>query len=116
VVKKTAGRFIIANFLIGLNMPEKLLISLASTVSRSEDHLSAEIDNELVLMDIEQGSYYGLDVIGTDIWRRLDRGVVVSDLCAALIGEYEADADTIHRDVLVLLERLATEGLIQIND
>ena len=95
-------------------MPEKQLITLASTVSRSEDQLSAEIDNELVLMDIEQGNYFGLDAIGTDIWRRLDGPVVVSDLCAALGEEYDADADTIKRDVLALLERLIAEGLIEI--
>jgi hypothetical protein len=95
-------------------MPEKQLISLASTVSRSEDHLSAEIDNEAVLMSIEQGNYYGLDAIGTDIWRRLDGQVVVADLCAALGEEYDADADTIKRDVLALLERLIAEGLIEI--
>jgi Coenzyme PQQ synthesis protein D (PqqD) len=97
-------------------MPQKKPISLASTVSRSEDHLSAEIDNELVLMDIDHGNYYGLDSIGADIWRRLDEPVVVSDLCTALLGEYDVDADTICRDVLALLERLATEDLIQIND
>jgi hypothetical protein len=28
--------------------------------------------------------------------------------------EYDADADTIHRDVLALLERLSAEGLIEI--
>ncbi|MEI6385672.1 MAG: PqqD family protein [Spirochaetota bacterium] len=95
-------------------MPEKQPISLASTVSRSEDHLSAEIDNELVLMDIEHGNYYGLDAIGTDIWRRLDGQVVVSDLCIALGEEYDADAETIQRDVLVLLKRLIAEGLIAI--
>lgn len=95
-------------------MPEKHAISLASTIYRSKDQLSAEIDDEAVLMAVEQGNYYGLDAIGTDIWRRLDGQVVVADLCAALGEEYEADSDTIHRDVMALLEQLAAEGLIEI--
>lgn len=92
---------------------EKLL-TLSSTICRSEDHLAAAIDDELVLMSVEKGNYYGLDAIGTDIWQRLDGQVIVSDLCAALGRDYDADAETIRRDVLALLERLMAEGLIEI--
>jgi hypothetical protein len=93
-------------------MTEK--ISLSSTVLRNKDHMAAEVDGELVLMSVEKGNYYGLDAIGADIWRRLEKQAVVSDLCAALGEEYDADADTIRRDVLLLLEKLAAEGLIEI--
>lgn len=96
-------------------MTESKSLSLASMISRGEQYLFAAIDNELVLMDAEQGKYYGLDAIGADIWQRLEGRVVVSDLCAALGKEYDADADTISRDVLALLERLAAEGLIEVS-
>lgn len=89
-------------------------LSLASTIWRSDNSLAAEIDDELVLMSVEKASYYGLDAIGADIWRRLSKPVLVSDLCTALGNEYDADAGTIRRDVFVLLERLAAEGLIEI--
>lgn len=95
-------------------MPENQTVSLTSTICPSSDPLAAEIDNEVVLMSIEQGSYYSLDTIGTDIWKRLDGQITVSDLCSALIEEYEADPDTIRRDVLALLQQLAAEGLIEI--
>lgn len=93
---------------------EKQLLSLTSTICRSEDQLSTEIDNETVLMSIEQGCYYGLDTIGTDIWRRLDKPVTVSDLCAALSEEYDADIETIRNDVLMLLNQLAVKGLVDV--
>jgi hypothetical protein len=95
-------------------MTENQILSFASMVSRSGDHLAANIDDELVLMDVEQGNYYGLNSIGADIWQRLEGEVVVSELCAALSVEYDADIDTISREVLVLLERLAEEGLIEV--
>jgi hypothetical protein len=91
-------------------------LSPTSTVRRNENSLSATIDDELVLMSIELGNYYGLDVIGTDIWRRLENQMLVSDLCNTLHKEYDADADTIRRDVLALLERLAAEGLIDVKN
>lgn len=89
-------------------------ISLASTLNRSEDFLAAEIDDELVLMSVEQGNYYGLDAIGAVIWHHLDRPSSVADLCAALSKEYDGDIDTIRSDVLVLLNQLAGEGLIKV--
>lgn len=95
-------------------MTDKIPVSLTSTICRSEDHLAAEIDNELVLMSLEKDCYYGLDVISTDIWQRLEKPVVVADICTDLLKEYEADAETINRDMLALLEKFAAEGLIKV--
>ncbi len=89
-------------------------LSPDSTVRRSEDHLAAELGDELVLMSGVRGNYYGLDAIGADIWGRLGQTVSVADLCAALGREYDADAETIRRDVLALLSKLAEEGLIEV--
>ncbi len=89
-------------------------ISIDSTIRRREDHLAAGLGDELVLMSGARGNYYGLDAIGADIWRRLEQAVSVADLCAALGREYDADAETIRRDVLALLRQLAGEGLIEV--
>ncbi|CAD6875579.1 PqqD family peptide modification chaperone [Methylomonas fluvii] len=87
-------------------------LSLNSTICRSKELLSTQIDDEMVLMSIDRGNYYGLDAIATDIWQRLEQPVAVSDLCAALVKEYDADTETISRDVLSLLEQFASEGFI----
>lgn len=89
-------------------------LSLSSMIRRGEENLAAEIGNELVLMSTRRGNYYGLDAIGADIWHRLATPISVADLCLALSKEYEADADTINRDVLALLGHLAHEGLIEV--
>lgn len=95
-------------------MSEKSAVSLASTVHHRENHLSAQIDNETVVMSIEQGNYYGLDTIASVIWLRLESPIVVAELCTELAKEYDADAATINRDVLLLLEKLADNDLITV--
>jgi len=90
------------------------LLSLSSKVRRNENSLSAEVDDALVLMSIERGHYYSLDVIGANIWQRLEQWTAVSELCSILGEEYDADPETIRRDVLALLESLAKECLIEI--
>lgn len=90
------------------------LLTLSSKIRRSDDSLSAEVDDALVLMSIDRGNYYSLDVIGADIWRQLEHWITVSELCAILGKEYDADPETIGRDVLALLYALAKECLIEI--
>ena len=88
--------------------------SLTSLVRWSDDQLAATVDQEVVILSVERGSYYGLDDIGSEIWQRLANAVRVDALCASLTEKYDADRATIERDVLHLLEKLAAEGLISV--
>ncbi len=88
-------------------------ITLDSRVRWSRNHLAADVSGEVVLMSIQRGAYYGLDGVGSGVWRRLSEPVAVADLCAALAAEYEADPDVLRRDVLAFLAALAEEGLVE---
>ena len=87
-------------------------LSLNSVVRWSDDQLAAAVDDEVVILSVERGSYYGLDDIGSDIWERLAQPIRVDDLCQALTNKYDADSAVIRSDVLQLLERLVSEGLV----
>lgn len=87
-------------------------LSAQSVVEWQPGPLAADIGGEVVLMSVERGNYFGLDDIGSEIWRRLERPVRVADLVAGLATDYDADLATIERDVLALLQDLARHGLI----
>jgi hypothetical protein len=72
------------------------------------------MDDEVVILSVERGSYFGLDEIGSEIWQRLESPIRVEALCDALVAKYDADRSTIERDVLALLERLAAEDLVSV--
>ena len=88
-------------------------IGLDSTVVRSSDVLASPMGEELVMVDLDSGSYFGLDSVGAEVWARLERPVLVADLCAELEQEFEVDPETCARDVLALLHRMAEEGLVR---
>jgi hypothetical protein len=90
-------------------------LSLTSVVKSTKDLISAPIDDEVVILSVESGAYFGLDEIGSEIWRQLETPTRVSVLCDALATKYDADRLTIERDVLALLESLVTEGLVSVN-
>lgn len=88
------------------------LIDRASRVQRATTPLATEVQGKMVMMDVEKGVYFALDVIGTDIWHRLAQPVLVTDLVAGLERDYDAPADTIERDVLAPLSRMVERGLV----
>ena len=86
----------------------------AARVRRAADVLTTEVEGELVMMDVEKGVYFGLDAIGTDIWKRLEAPVAVADLAAGLVRDYDAEPETIERDVLALLTDMTARGLVEV--
>lgn len=83
-------------------------------VRRTTEVLATEVDGEMVMMDIDKGLYFGLDPVGTTVWNRLDTPATAAELAGGLALEYDADADTIERDVLALLTSLAEQGLVEV--
>lgn len=89
-------------------------IALSSVVVRGTQCLEAEVDGEVVLMSVADALYFGLNAVGTDIWRRLAQPIRLADLCSTLAEEYEADIATIERDVLALVAKLAGRKLVEV--
>jgi hypothetical protein len=89
-------------------------IADSTIISRSPSVVTAEIDGEVVMMSIEQGQYFGLDDIGSDIWKRLDPPCAFADLIERLAADYDADRDSIAADVRALLETMAERDVVRL--
>lgn len=85
-----------------------------TVISRSPSVLAAEVEGETVMMSIDQGRYFGLDHIGTDIWKRIEPPCSFGALIEALVAEYDADRATIATDVRRLLDRMAAQGVVRL--
>lgn len=88
-------------------------LSLTTVVMRAGGFLEAEIDSEIVALSIEHGTCYGLNRVGSRVWTLLARPLLVRDLVATLLTEYQVDPDDCEGQVLDLLEELRAEGLIE---
>jgi hypothetical protein len=86
----------------------------ATVISRSPSVLTAEVDGEIVMMSIEQGRYFGLDNIGSDIWKRIEPPCSFATLIDGLAAAYEADRATIAADVQNLLGRMAEQDVVRL--
>ena len=93
-------------------MSDLSVLSVASKVVRDPGVVEAEIDHEVVAINIETGNCYGLNPVGSRIWNLIAAPVSVGDVCAALISEYQVQPATCEEQVLSLLEQLRAEGLV----
>ena len=75
-----------------------------------------ELDGEAVLLNLDNGRYYGLDEVGTRLYALLTGAATAEAALAAARAEYEVDEVTLHADVTALVERLVDEGLIEYAD
>jgi hypothetical protein len=90
------------------------LIADMTVISRSPAVLTAEVSGEIVMMSIERGSYFGLDDIGSDIWKRIEQPCTFAALIDGLASAYDADRVTIAADVRLLLDRMAAQDVVRL--
>jgi hypothetical protein len=72
------------------------------------------IEDELVALNLETSAYYGVDSMGTQIWRLLiDENLTLGGACEKLLEEYEVDGDTCRREVRAFVEQLLGAKLLE---
>ena len=80
---------------------------------RRADRLQAgQVDDEVVMIDIDSGKYYGLDPIGSFIWNHLATPIRIADLCTLLGQRYTVEAERCQREVLALLEQMQERDML----
>lgn len=94
---------------------QQVRIRTNHTVMRQPDVIHAEVDGEVVLMDVESGRYHGLDSVGSVIWRQLESPVIVGQLVSDLETDFDGDRETIESDVFQFLEKLVEQNLAVLN-
>lgn len=79
----------------------------------SSEVLSSKIDEEVVLMSIEAGFYFGLETVGSRIWELLsEKPATFDELVTLLMDEYEVDEETCRADVQSFIEDMYSKKLI----
>jgi hypothetical protein len=89
-------------------------VSSSDTVVATSGHISSEIAGEEVILDLEDGTYYGLNEVGADVWNLASSPHRVDDICAVLTDEYDVERKVLKRDVVDLLADMRKHGLIRV--
>jgi hypothetical protein len=89
-------------------------VSLTSRARVSDDVVFRELDGEAVLLDLESGTYYGLDAVGTRIWQLIAEHGMLAAVLDGVVSEFDVERDAASADLLELVRRLTDRGLLEI--
>lgn len=87
--------------------------TLDTLVVKCHDTLCDQVDDEIVVMNVDNGAFYGLDVVGTEIIKFIDQPRRVREIRDHLLARYAVDSETCERQLLSLLDELVAENLIE---
>lgn len=73
---------------------------------------TGEIDNELFALDVKAGDCFGLDRVGTDIWRLAAQPVTLGAMVDSLVAQYDVDRATCLADVAAYVDRLVEAKIL----
>ncbi len=89
-------------------------VTLASTARISDDVVFRELEGEAVLLNLQSGTYFGLDPVGTRIWQLIEQHGALGAVRDAMLEEFDVDSDAAAHDLLDLVRALAARGLVEI--
>ena len=83
-------------------------------VSAASGQVSSPVGDEVAILGLDRGTYYGLNPSGARIWKLLEKPIRVSEIHKAIVEEYEVDEGTARQDLLEVLAKLSEAGLLEV--
>ncbi len=92
------------------------MLTLDTIIQRVTDVIAAEVDQDLIMVSVANGCYYGVSDVAREIWDAIERPQKISDLIGGLAATYKVDSSSCEEQTLSFLESLRAEGLLQVKD
>ena len=90
-------------------------VSFTDRIRVPKDVLISRLQEESVLLNLDNESYYGLDDVGTRMLSVLTSSDSVQSAWLQLIDEYDVDREVLREDLVSLVERLLQQGLVEVS-
>ena len=89
-------------------------VSLESRVAIGGDVVCRELEGEAIILNLDSGTYFGLDSVGTRIWSLLQEYGSLRRTFELLEQEYDVEPERLKADILRLVEELRSNDLVRV--
>ena len=72
-----------------------------------------KIGNETILLNLETGTYFGLDAVGSRFLELLERNGEIAAAHRAMLEEFDVAPEVLEADLLRLSEEMRAKGLLE---
>jgi len=76
--------------------------------------LQKDLGDEAILLDLETETYFGLDPVGTRIWKSITAAPTIREAFTLLLDEFDVAPDDLERDMRALIDDLVARGLLRV--
>jgi hypothetical protein len=90
----------------------ELLMKYVDKISVSPGAIARRVGDELVILNVRSGTYFGLDHVGARIWQLLEEQKGPEEIRDAMLNDYDVSRETFERDFEALIKDLLAQGLV----
>ncbi len=83
-------------------------------IYRTGDWASAKVADEIMMINIEQCLYLGMNAVGARIWELIEQPAEIEVVCAALRTEFDVAPDVCRAEVDAFVKKMAAYGAIAV--
>ena len=91
-------------------------LSKSSVIKVSKNAVHCDVEDEVVILGMEDGVYYGLNPVGAFIWNLVQKPVKVEEIRDSILEEFDVGEEECEADLIELLNELLEKNLIEVED
>lgn len=88
-------------------------ISDTTIVIAARDVMAADFSNDVVLLNLRDGVYYGVEEVGARIWTLVQAPIALKTIVETIAAEFDVEPDRCARDVGAFVQQLIGRGLVE---
>ncbi len=82
------------------------------TIQINPNVISRNLDGEEVLLHLETGAYFGLNEVGSFIWRKIQSGDAADEILKSVAEEFDSGSEQASKDFSDFIQQLKVKGLL----
>ncbi len=87
-------------------------MNLTDKITISPQAIARQLDDEIVILHLGSGTYFGLDPVGARIWQLMGVGKTLVEICEVMLEEYDVSREDLERDTMKLDQDLLARDLV----
>jgi hypothetical protein len=85
-----------------------------TTIAAVPCHVSCDLAGEAVILQLQDGVYYGLNTVGARVWQLLQQPTTRREIVSHILNDYEVEPARVEQDIAILLRDLSSRRLIEV--
>ena len=83
-------------------------------MKRSDRAMARTVDDQVVILDIASGQYFGINDVGALVWDLLEYDTTSDALVNAVLADFDVDQARAKDDIDALIAQLTEAGLVEL--